>query len=553
MGLLKVKTRYYLFFCAFLLLWIILFWKCRYGLPLDETFYILFCYRFMNGDMPVLHEWNPTQFFALWIHPFVWLFYKIQGNSEQVILIFRYLFTVIWGLSALFLFFRLKKVSFVGAALASLIFLAFVPYGQLALYYNTIGLIALSSALAIVITAEKYKKIQYSVAGFLLAVAVTCCPFLLLLYFAFFVVAVVFALKKNKEYLLMFFYITVGTIPAIIYFYIYYVVPSSLQDFINGIPHLLSDRQHQFTYSEKFIGFFKSVFLSSPMIILIILMIIAFLIADRKKKKVKVAGFVAVCISSLILDVDFYLKMNPNSNCYIFTPIFIGLYCGLMSKNEKAKKLFYFMWLPGLIYMFCINISSEVGFDAVVIPAIICTMASCFLCSIFISEISSDNEGGSRRICTISSSVLAATTIGILLFGMTFYAFANGETITQKTKIEQGPCKGLYCTQEIKDRYSAVVSELETFRDGEHENVLLLCHYWSYLDIDKKPVLCSCFYPFVDDVLLDQLEEYYDLYPQFTPDAIYIGSKYTDLLARIESYGYSGEQTPSGGYILYRD
>lgn len=73
--------------------------------------------------------------------------------------------------------------------------------------------------------------------------------------------------------------------------------------------------------------------------------------------------------------------------------------------------------------------------------------------------------------------------------------------------------------------------------------MLLLTNYWYYLNIDKKPVLCSCFYPFIDDILLDQLEEYYELYPEFTPDAIYIGRKYTGLLSRVESFITAGNTT----------
>lgn len=118
----KRKIGYSLYFGAFLLFWAGLFWKCRYGFPMDESFYILFCYRFMKGDLPILHEWNPTQISALWLHPFVWVFYKINGSSERVVLTFRYLYTVVWGLSALFLFFRLKKLSFTGAAVSSLFF-----------------------------------------------------------------------------------------------------------------------------------------------------------------------------------------------------------------------------------------------------------------------------------------------------------------------------------------------------------------------------------------------------------------------------------------------
>ena len=154
-------AKYTLFLFTFLALWVLLFEKCRYGFPQDEAFYILFCHRFMNGDIPILHEWNPTQISAIWLQPFVWIYYKIFGSSDGIILFFRYLFTVIWGFATLFLFYRLCKLSFWGASVSSLLFLIFVPYGQMALYYNTIGLICVTFAFVIIITAENKVYQQY--------------------------------------------------------------------------------------------------------------------------------------------------------------------------------------------------------------------------------------------------------------------------------------------------------------------------------------------------------------------------------------------------------
>lgn len=549
------KILYCVYFGIFLILWLLLFWKCKFGFPLDESFYVLFCYRFINGDIPVLHEWNPTQISAVWLHPIVWLFYRINNSSEQIIITFRYVFTVIWGLSALFLFFRLRKLSLVGSAAASLLFLITVPYGQQALYYNTLGLITFTSTMAIITTANKYKYLQYFVSGFLFAVSVTCCPFLLLLYLIYLVVAVVSLFKRNGEHFKIFCYATLGTMPAVIIFCLYYIVPSSLKGFIEGLPHLLADREHQFTYMEKFSGFYRNIADSSPAAIFVFLTVLSVILIAilKKSEKVNIIGFAVICISIIVLDVTYLMKIEQSQAGIMFAPMFIGLYCGLLSKDQTAKKVFCFMWIPGLIYMFCINISSNVGFEAEAIPAVICTIASCFLIEKFLKE---NMQKEKKELLNqlgvfVALSVLFLTICSEVYVRSTF-SFGNGRLSGLTVKIENGPFKDIYCSQNIYDRYTSIARDLKSIKNNNSKKILLLTNYWFYLDIDSKPLTSSCNYPFVDDIFLAQLEEYYSLYPQFIPDLIYLGDNHIDLLERVESYGYSGDMTELGAYILYR-
>ena len=553
------RIIYCLYFGAFLILWVLLFWKCRYGFPLDENFYILFCYRFMKGDIPVLHEWNPTQFFVIWLYPFVWLYFKIIGSSEHIILVFRYLFTFIWGISALLLFYRLRKISFVGAAFSSLIFLVFVPYGEMALYYNTIGLIAYSLALVIILTAERKKCLQYAFSGFLFAVAVTCCPFLFSLYVILLCSVPIALIKKKKGILRLFCCITVGAIPAIIAVYRFYVIPSSLGEVVNGLKYLMADRQHQFSYLEKIVGFFKGIYDSANTVLFVVLIMIAALLlsALKKSKESKILGLIIVCISIGILYIEYCEKLRlPDfnfANCFAFPPVFIGLYCGILIDNSVAKKIFYNMFIPGLIYMFCINISSNVGFEATVIPAVICNMASCFLFVLFLEEISgSRNMELCKKLSMIIGYCVFVLSFGMGLYCMSTYAYCNGRIKWLNAEIQKGTYNGIYSYESVRQMYYRKVEDLETIKNSDSKNVLLLADYWLYLDLEKKPSCSSCFYLAVDDVLLDQLEEYYQLYPQFIPDVIYVGHNHTDLLERVKSYGYSGEQTELGAYILYR-
>ena len=111
---------------------------------------------------------------------------------------------------------------------------------------------------------------------------------------------------------------------------------------------------------------------------------------------------------------------------------------------------------------------------------------------------------------------------------------------------------GIYTSEEKYSIYSNTVNDLETLKGYNSEKILLLTGFWYYLDIDKKPSCSSCFFS-PDDYYLDQLEEYYGLYPQFIPDIIYLGNDHIDLLNRVKSYGYQSIKTKTGAYFLFRD
>ena len=349
-------------------------------------------------------------------------------------------------------------------------------------------------------------------------------------------------------------------IPAIILVYWFYVMPSSLGEVLNGLQYLIADREHQFTYIDKFAGFFENIIYSSVVTILVVsIVLVALLVAIFKKtKKVKVICFLAVSISTIILEVS-YIRNVVLSNevllsCFAFPPIFAGLYCGMLTKDKLSKRLFYNMYIPGLMYMFSINISSNVGFEASVIPSVICTMASCFIVSAFMKENAVSHENillNRLGLSAFSFSVLLSLCAGIYV--MSFLAFANGRIDKLNSKIERGPYKGIYCTQSVHNTYDKVVMDMEPIKNSNSEKVLLLAGYWYYLDVEKKPSSCSCLCPYIDDALLDQLEEYYSLYPQFIPDIIYLDYSNKDLLDRVKAYGYREEETALGSYILYRE
>ena len=132
------------------------------------------------------------------LYPAVKLYLLLFGNTEGILLRFRILFTLVWAAGALFFFDRLRRFSNVGAALASLVFLLYTPFGIMALSYNSMGILLLLSACVLAATANTQRNAAWLLSGLFFAGAVLCCPYLLLLYVLGTLAAVWMALRKKR-------------------------------------------------------------------------------------------------------------------------------------------------------------------------------------------------------------------------------------------------------------------------------------------------------------------------------------------------------------------
>ena len=87
----------------------LMFWKCKYGFPYEETFYAYTAFRFINGDYPILHEWHMSQMSHMFLQLPVMIYLKFSSGTEGIILFLRYLYTTLWTVFGAFVF--IKKSS----------------------------------------------------------------------------------------------------------------------------------------------------------------------------------------------------------------------------------------------------------------------------------------------------------------------------------------------------------------------------------------------------------------------------------------------------------
>jgi len=537
------RTATIIFIPSFLIILGMLLWKCRYGFPSDEALYLLVPMRFINGDIPLIHEWHPTQICYIWLQPVVALFLKINGGTEGIFLAFRYIFTAVWGLFSLFVFARLRKISPIGALLASLMIFIYVPFGEMALYYNTIGIITLLSSSVIVLTAQKWKPFQYMAAGALYAVAVTCCPFLALAFPVLIIIAII-----CKEKLFLFF--TGGILVIFAVFCIYCLSKASLSDIIHSIPYLAGDREHPFSLTDKIATYFLSILTSSyltPVFLALLLGPIALALC-RKDSRTHKIGFVITVALTIAMQV-IYLVKGSFFNTFMFAPMFIAVYCFITSKDKDIRRLFFMVWLPGLFYTVCLHMSSNLDFGAISSAASIPSVASVIIAVIYIRE--EFSTGDLRKISIAVFAALIAFQLSVETYMRITYIFSENTLSNMTDTADKGAMKGLISTGNRIFYYEVMLYELKPLIESDADKVLIMSpESWMYLEVDKAIGSYTCWSPLIDDYTVDLLEEYYGMYPDMKPDMIYVEPYYTDLVPRLASLGYTEQKTALGGYVL---
>lgn len=538
----KNKVIYAVFFAIFAAIWGILFWKCRYGFASDEALYLLVPFRHLTGDIPILHEWHPTQISCIWLEPLVALFLKINSGTEGIFLAFRYIFTAVWGIFALFIFMRLRKISLLGAAFSTLALFIYVPYGEMALYYNTLGIITLLSSAVIVLTAAKWKQFQFAVAGALYAVSVTCCPFLA---FGFLILIVVAIVRKEK--LFLFFTAGIGVIFAI--FCCYYLSQASLSSLIESIPYLIGDREHPFVLTDKIATYFISIFTSSlafPAVFVLLWGPISFSLY-HKDMRTRRMGFIVTVALVVILQTA-YLIQDAYFNHFMFAPMFIAIYCFMNTSNKSIKNIFYLVWLPGFFYTICLHMSSNLDFGAISSAASIPSAAAILIAFLYIKEEFAEVQF--RKIAIGVLSVLIVFQLSVELYKRVTYVFSESSFKNMTVLLESGSMKGIISTSNREYYYKVMRYEIKPLIDGNPSKVLILSpESWLYLDAGKSIGSYTCWSPIIDEYTTELLKEYYSMYPDMKPDMIYVESYYTDLVPLIGD-GYESETTLLGGTIL---
>ena len=165
----------------------------------DEAFYLSIPWQLVQGGSPLLHQWNPAQFFGVLLAPLLRLYLLLHPSTDGIFLNFRRIFLVAHALTAVLLYIRLRRESRPGAAAVGLFYFLFRFMGFPCLSYKSMS-VALMLLACLTMGQMKGKAWEAWLAGAAYAGAVLCCPTLVLLY-ALYTAAVLLAalLRRGAE------------------------------------------------------------------------------------------------------------------------------------------------------------------------------------------------------------------------------------------------------------------------------------------------------------------------------------------------------------------
>ncbi len=519
--------------CVYAVLFIACFafvlYKCQFGFgDKDESFYLTIPLRLCQGDGLFTDEFHLSQMSSVFIYPLMKLYFWLFNDTEGIILTFRYIFTVLHAITAIFLYFRLKNISR-SAAFVSLVYLLFTPFGIMALSYNSMGLAFLVIASVLIYTANDAPWTFYF-AGLFLAGAVLCCPFLVLLYFYYFILCMYKAFKSKNENILKsssvrnFGFLTLGCFSLAVVFLAFVLSRASISEIINSLPLIFSDPEHPsrsiVTIIYQYIRFFLHNRWSAGILCVAFILFLPMKFWKKDPKHMRIFLLIGVLLTSIYLALIFLTGFYLNF--LIFPFIIVGAFSYLLFPKDNRKE-FWCFYLPGIIYGFCMICSSNQGFYVISTASFVSFVGSTIM---FIRT-----SGKLLEQTTIKFNIAYKSLITLFLCfgfiavgaGRFFSSFADANELWRmNSKIEVGANKGIYTTQEKKSYYTSLYDGTEFVRSYDGDSVLYISNNtWLYLDDTKKNASFSAWISGINDTSSDRLIQYYGLDEERLPDIVY--------------------------------
>lgn len=567
----KLTKTDLLWLLAFLLGFVFVLNKCRFGfVNIDEAYYLTIPYRFLRGDAMFLEEWNLAQTSSLLICPFLWAYLGIVGTTEGILLAFRYVYTVLHGMTAVFVYVRLRRKNW-GAAFASLLYLMFTPFGIMAMSYNSmaIGLIVIASIL--VYTNQKNSPLLFVIAGSAFAGAVLCCPHLVLAYFAcgFGILAYRFvpggAMTDARRISWQgFLWFTLGCGIAAALFFAVLFRGCTLSELLKVIPIILDDPRHVSVSLADITRLFVTEILYSnrlaPRVFACAAALALLVLLDRNREKRKQIYFFAALALTAVYTIPFVksnadLNYNPFINHMMFPLTILGFFCFLIQPKSLSRE-WLLLWLPGFLYAFCINWASNQKMNAISDAVCISSLGSIVMAAAVLSG----EENRKQWIGKLSRCVLALFLVGFVLctarirYHTVFWEHGPMQAMTYE--ISMGSQKGILSSASLGSAYEAMYQQTQPVREDPSDKVLYYTYQtWLYLEDDKENASYSSWLT-ADDYSSDRLVRYYEINPEKLPDLVYAPHEFwredSSLARYFDELGYRTTETTETYALLRR-
>lgn len=562
----RKHLRFLLAFLAFAGVFSFLFWKCPYGFcNMDEAFYITIPYRLYMGDALFVEEWNLSLMSGVLTYPFVAGYLHFAGTTEGILLYMRYVYTTLQCMLSLFLFFRLRKLHWFGALAASVSFALYAPFGIMALSYNSMAIMLLTLSCVIILTAQTHTPVQFSLAGLSFAGAVLCNPYLMLVYGIYLCVVAGFLVYRRKTGKIPPLFCTVkgsllftsGAFAAAVLFAVFVFSRGSLSDILRSFPSVLNDPSHSHmgllskTIEYVQLMLYQVRAFTKVYAALALVMVLHFL--DKKRSQHTLA-FSCLLGAAALWMMYSYWDGYDYINHTMWSVNVIALMIQFFTRNKTIRRIFYLVWIPGILLSYCQNaISNQLAY-AIFSAASVSTVGSILIIALYFQELI-DREAlhgmAAKAVPAVLMCAVLLTQICLQAHMRYHCVFWEDGMDTLTVQINDGIEKGIIASEEKYAMYNDALSYLETVKEYGGRQVLYLSeNSWYYLQGQQEIASYSAWLSGVSEHSLARLEVYYQINPHKLPDVVFVDSAYPEMAQQFcTMFSYVPEEI-NGGYIL---
>lgn len=543
-----VQKRDFIFALLFLAGTGMIFYKCAFGYSFwDEPFYLTIPQRLFQGDSLFTQEWHLSQLASVLIYPFFALYRLFFTESEGILLHFRYLYTGLQALTALFIYVRLRKHGLFAAG-ASLMYLLFAPFGIMALSYNSIGVLCTTVSGVLLATNLNKQPATFFLIGLFYAGAVLCCPYLAAGYAIY---AVVCIIRKDGKALL---WVTLGCSFLAIIFIGFLLSRATLPDILRALPAILNDPEHPHTGFLKNLESYSTAIyrhsrFASP-IIKAGAVLSGLILVDRHSPARRMAYGIAAIVLSILFTLPFVFSA-VYLNFLLACPFFLGWFAFLLAPRENLN-WFLSTWLLSLLYGLCVNWSSNQQFYVISMACMAGSIGSWIMVSNWLNLYSGASAGRWLKSCTLVIMALFIVAQAHIRFTTLFWEY--GDMSQMSYEITVGPAKGLRTSAANKEFYETLYQDTQSVRDWADGPVLYYTrNTFLYLADSKDNASFSAWTSGINESSAKKLLEYYRLNPSKIPAIIYclkadsFAAEHVSQFAK--TYHYNLQETTLG-YVL---
>lgn len=545
-------------------------WKAQYGFGgYDESFYLTIPRRLLMGDGLFVDEWNLSQMSSILQLPFVWIYTLINQSTEGIVFAARIFYIIVHGAASVLIYTKLRKHGYLAVFGCALYFI-FTPYNIMALSYDSMGLGLVTLAGVLIATADYSKKLRIIFSGLAFAGAVLCCPYLAIAYALYALCMVAHILLKNRDIkfvlksdmfavrTFLFFTLGVGAL-AVVFLGIFILPKAGIGGVFENLPYMMQDPQHvSLDFWTKFTKYFDSFYNCHPHFKYALYsygVMLLVMIFDRKRRLHR--SLYLIVTTAVVIFTYILLLPNLHSTTYnsiIFPMLFIGITSYILCEN-KPRELFAGLFMLGIIYSFCVHITSNQYFYIIAMALASSNVASYIFLAQLIKEMREKPDNITyavwlKRFSFIFAAFMIFLQGAFQIGSKARHVFWDGEPASLTEKIEDGPAAGIYTSDNNCDSYYLLYNDITSvYANKSRENILIMSDKtWLYLATDDMPYgTYSAWLSGENSGTFSRLNDFYNINPDKIPKYVYVPKEskweFDQITAQLISNGYTMNET----------